>query len=566
MGFDDGSTYITDRTASTSRRSRTHRGSNLGALATAGAAGAGLAALRNRSRSRSQRSRTTHRRHGGRPSVLSSHHDSHLSESFIQDEKHGDDRKKNTWRNRLLGAGAAAGGIMALKSVFIRKKPAKTEESLSDISYSRPPMGRSEVTQTDLSRLEEGRAPTSPGRDHWRRVEEREAAQAAAMGASPLRQGHRPTRSGGSLDSFDSRTSLSDLTDVRPQSKSQNVREGIATLGVIGFLRHRWQRRGRKEEDDHVASIRQQDLEEERLARANSSRRKFTGDGVPPRRANRPPSTFISESDISGVTPARSRANLAPPRSTTDLTPADPAVGPSTGPVPPPPSQHRVLSDSDSEVHGSAGGGRHRRQRPSGSGALAAGAAAAAHSGSPSRRDHSQRRGSKDGSVSSPPVSVKVKMHNDGRHVTLRRLNEEEAAAEREARKKNGQRKGRNGSMSSLSNFERQEHWRRTEAREAEQAQQMAHEAAPVAMPEPTIPPPPPGPPPNFSRSTENHTPLPPPPPIPAGGGSVLSSPHGTQAYGTETDVSAYDSNRRRRRAERAQAKARQGGSRVEFS
>jgi hypothetical protein len=47
----------------------------------------------------------------------------------------------------------------------------------------------------------------------------------------------------------------------------------------------------------------------------------------------------------------------------------------------------------------------------------------------------------------------------------------------------------------------------------------------------------------------------------------VLSSPPGTQIYGTETDVSNYDSNRRRRRAERAQAKqARLGGSRVEFS
>jgi hypothetical protein len=41
----------------------------------------------------------------------------------------------------------------------------------------------------------------------------------------------------------------------------------------------------------------------------------------------------------------------------------------------------------------------------------------------------------------------------------------------------------------------------------------------------------------------------------------MLSSPQ------TETDVSNYDTNRRRRRAERAQAKqARMGGSRVEFS
>ena len=37
--------------------------------------------------------------------------------------------------------------------------------------------------------------------------------------------------------------------------------------------------------------------------------------------------------------------------------------------------------------------------------------------------------------MQSPAISVKVKTHNDGRHVTLRRLNEEEAAVEREARR-----------------------------------------------------------------------------------------------------------------------------------
>jgi O-acetyl-ADP-ribose deacetylase (regulator of RNase III) len=66
----------------------------------------------------------------------------------------------------------------------------------------------------------------------------------------------------------------------------------------------------------------------------------------------------------------------------------------------------------------------------SGSGALAGGAAMAGSL----RRDDSRERS--EGSAASPPVSVKVKMHNDGRHITLRRLNEEEAAAEREARRK----------------------------------------------------------------------------------------------------------------------------------
>lgn len=542
MGFDDRGTYITETTMSSGRRS--HRGHGIGALATAGAAGAGLAALRKRSRSRSRR-----RPSGGRTEVLSSHPSSHPSESYMDDKYTDVGRNRRTWRDRLLGAGAAAGGIFAIKSLFNRQKRAPTETS-SDISYGRP-IGQSEVTQTDLSRLEEGRAPASPGRDHWRRVEEREAAQAAAMGASPLRQGHRPTRSGASIDSYDSRTSFND-DHARPK-ESHSLRDGIAALGFAGFLKHQWNKRRNKKEDEHVAAMSQQDMEEERIARANSQRKKYTGDGLPPRR-NRPPSTIISESDISGTTPGLPRSDIPPPRSTTNLTHAETATVPSAAPVPPITDPHGVLSDSGSEAYISAGGRSHRRHRAEGSGGLAVGA-----TGSPSRRDTSQRRGSRDGSVNSPPVSVKVKMHNDGRHVTLRRLNEAEAAAEREARKRDRQRRNRDGSMSSLSNLENNERWRRTAAKEAAQEQEAAQPTAPIPMPEPVIP--------SVGTAPGQQIPLPPPPPIPGAGGSTLSSPPGTHAYGTETDVSNYDSNRRRRRAERAQAKqARMGGSRVEFS
>lgn len=549
MGFDDRGTYITDRTESTRRSSRGH---GLGRLAAAGAAGAGLAALRNRSRSRSR----SRRRPGG------SRHSSRHSESYVDEKYTEDGRRGGTWKNKLLGAAAAAGGVFAVKSLFNRNKNKKqpATETGSDVSYSRP-IGPSEVTQTDLSRLEEGRAPASPGNDRWRRVEEREAAQAAAMAGSPLRnnQPPPPRRSGDSIASFDSRTSISDERPPRPQ-ESHGLRNGIAALGVAGFAKHLWNRRRNRKEEEHVDAMRRQDMEEERIARANSQRKKYTGDGLaPPRRGNRPPSTIYSESDISGVTPSLSRTNVPPVASTIPPPPRSnintaPVAGPST--LPPPPAN--ILGDSGSEAYTSAGGGRHRRHRPGGSGGAAAGAAAMASAGSPSRRNNSRHRSSGEGSVASPPVSVKVKMHNDGRHVTLRRLKDEEVAAEREARR--NQRR-RNGSVSSLSNFDN-DRWRRTEALEAQQAQQMAAQSSGhIPMPEPTLPPPPPGPPP----ATSMHIPLPPPPPIPAAAGSILSSPAGTHAYGTETDVSNYDTNRRRRRAERAQAKAR-GGSRVEFS
>ncbi|KAI8937419.1 hypothetical protein NX059_005144 [Plenodomus lindquistii] len=570
MGFDDHTTYITDGTAtsirSRSRVSRRSRGTGIGALATAGAAGAGLAALRSRSRSRSRG-----RHDGQQTTVLSSRRDSRsrindsrlteseFTDSYLSDEKYrGNQRKGSTWKDRILGAGAAAGGIFAVKSLFNRKKKHPPTETGSTVSYDRP-LGPSEVTQTDLSRLEEGRAPESPAnsRDDWRRVEEREAAQAAAMAGSPLRKGHRPARSGTSMDSFDSRTSYSDDVDARPRPQSYGLKEGVATLGVLGFLKHSFSKRSKKKEEEHIEEIRQHDLEEERIARKNSQRRRY-GD----RRGHRPASTILSDSDVTGVTPSVVRPKIPPP----------PMPPPSSTIIPTKPGDnHGMLSDSDSGLYSPPAGRKQRRRTEAGAAALAAGAS----NGSPSKRDHSQRRDSREESVVSPPVSVKVKMHNDGRHVTLRRLNEEEAAAEREARKKERQRKNRTGSESSIGNYDN-ERWRRTEAREAAQAAEMGQIPPPppmpgtaaagsAQMPEPFASPPP-GPPP-MGRPAPSHIPLPPPPPMPAAQASVLSSPMGTHVQGTETDLSNYDSNRRRRRAERAQAKqARLGGSRVEFS
>lgn len=571
MGFDDQGTYITDRTESTRRR-----GHGIGKLATAGAAGAGLAALASRRRSRS-RSRTS------RPTVLSSRHSSRLSDSYADEKFTEDGRQGGTWKNKLFGAAAAGGAFMAVRSLFNRKKKHPATETGSDVSYSRP-LGPSEFTQTDLqtdlSRLEEGRAPASPARNDWRR--DQETTQASALTGSPLRHGHRPHRSGASISSYDSRTSFNDDLDERPQ-ESHGLRNGIAALGALGFLKHQFSKRKNKKEDAHVEAMKRQDLEEERIARKNSQRRKYTGDGAgPPRRNNRPPSTIFSESELSTMTPAPrpNKPNKPPPPSNiphpprSTITPVTTA-GPST--IPPPPVMG-VLSDTDSEA-----GGRHHRPGTGGMGAAVGGAAAAA------ARDHSRHRSSNGeaSGVASPPVSVKVKMHNDGRHVTLRRLNEEEAAAERDARRRDRQRRNKNGgSASSISNFDN-DRWRRTEALEAQQAAQMQQQQNPsqsqqtirpgppshIPMPEPMIPGPPPGPPP-MQMHPDMHN-LPPPPPIPAAGhghgGSILSnpmsSPPGTGVYGTETDVSNYDTNRRRRRAERAQAKqARQSGSRVEFS
>ncbi|KAF2197741.1 hypothetical protein GQ43DRAFT_443975 [Delitschia confertaspora ATCC 74209] len=598
LTFDDQGTYITERTGSSrrSRRSRPSRGGHgLGALAAAGAAGAGIAALRKHSRSRSRsRSHSRHRPHGGRSEVLSSMHSSRQSDSYFDDEKYTEDgRKGRGWGERLLGAAAAMGGVAAIRSIFNRKKkPAPsvtTGFTESDVTYSRP-LGPSEVTQTDLTRLEEGRAPASPANDRYRRAEESEVTHGAISQGSPLRHGHRPRRgTEDSVSSWDSRTDFTE--DPSRYHESHGLRNGIAALGFAGFLKHQWNKRRNRKEDAHVEEIRRQDMEAERLARANSNRRRYTGDGAPPRRGGRRVSSF-DESDISGTTPALSRHDIPrPPR--TGVTHTETSAGPSNIPLPPPPQPQ---FESGSESYLSPGGRPHRRHRPGPS---------AAAGPSSSRREDSRESG-----VASPPISVKVKMHGDGRSVTLRRLNEEEAAAAREARKREGKRPDRTGSISSVSNFDN-ERWRRTEAMEAAQAQQMASAppVPPIPMPEPIIPGPPSNPPPPSGAGSQiplpppsgagshithpapsgagshvplsqpsmagSHQPFPPPPPMPAVMSGMasprpsgMSSPLGTGTYGgTETDISNYDSNRRRRRAERAQAKQnRLGGSRVEFS
>ncbi|TKA32519.1 hypothetical protein B0A50_01627 [Salinomyces thailandicus] len=189
----------------------------------------------------------------------------------------------------------------------------------------------------------------------------------------------------------------------------------------------------------------------------------------------------------------------------------------------------------------------------------------------------------------SPPVSMKLQMHNDGRHVTLRRLSEEEAAAERAARRqerierRSARRTRRGSSLSSGqesdappgSNARYRRNGGRHRMRDSSQ------------QPIENVPPPPPSAlssagAPGRRQSSELNLPAPPPVPVhsssPQGeglsppaapiAGSGMSGGVGSPGdAGTGTDLSTFDNNRRRRRAERARrleaAQAR--GNRVEF-
>lgn len=538
-----------------------------------GALGLGAAAAR-RHRSRSRGEERSRSRHSSR------HRSRRESDSFVE-EKYSDPGERHTWRNRLLGAAAAGGVLAGIRRLMNRRD--RDDRSISVDSYGRAPGGATTITQDDVSRAEAGQAPASPSTP---RISRPGPAVAATPGTSPLRR-PRPGISGGSISSSTGFTDDNGGASDGGGHGGHAVRNTIATLGVGGFLRHMWNRRGQRREDQRVEEIRRQDQIDEEIARRNSRRRRFTGDGSPALRRHRLPAAggsivTLSDSAVTGSTPGISRHNF--PRPGVTPGPSGPSTAgldnsqvtslpPSNIPMPPPPASSvnldipppprpvtPVVEESGSEAYMSPGGGRHRRHRLRDEAALAGASAATAQ----------RRAQSRESGVASPPVSVKVRMHNDGRHVTLRRLNEQEAAAEREARRR--ERRQRNGSLTSADGHTYDDdRWRRVEDMEAAQAAQLHNVpsyGAPVPMP---MPPNAPGPPP-FAPTTPAQQAeamnLPPPPPIPGStyGGSGMSPPD-TGPYVTETDLSNYESNRRRRRAERTRTRAAQQvrEGRVEF-
>ncbi|KAK7538611.1 uncharacterized protein J3D65DRAFT_551617 [Phyllosticta citribraziliensis] len=487
------------------------------------------------------------------------------SSSYLEEEKfYEEPPKQHTWRNRILTGAATIGAIAAAKNIFGKKKT--PEESDVGSGYSYPSQGRHRVSQTDISRVEEGRVPASPMTpgDRYRRIQESEVAGGSALtGSLPPRRPHaRTRRSGGSIDSYDSRDSYDSVeeTETRPgaagggKEKSHKARNGLLALGLIGFIKHKMNQRRDRREEDRVARLREEEVEQERLARADSQRRKYTGDGFEPYTPTSPRSRRGSRriSSSHGVDDHLVHHG------------SNPELARQTYPPRPPPQHAGATSYSSSpltsptrDAASRRHGGRKRRSAAAlaGTGAAIGAAALAARAS----RSHS-RSGSRSRS-SSPPVSVKVKMHKDGRHVTLRRLNEQEAAEEREARRR--ERRGESaggGGMAGKSSTGRS---RRASTLSDQQQQPYQYPQQGLQPPHTPFNNPNPKP---FHDSSISPPQMPPPGMGSAMGvGSGMGSPYETGP----SDMSAnYDSNRRRRRMERAAqaARGRGSGSRVEFT
>ena len=259
--------------------------------------------------------------------------------------------------------------------------------------------------------------------------------------------------------------------------------------------------------------------------------------------------------------------------------------------IPPIPPTHRTdMESSGSEVYTTTSGRpRHRHHLRDEAAAALAGATVGGAAMDATRRRHSARN---SGSLESPPVSVKVKMHPDGRNVTLRRLTEEEVIAQRAAQRRenrgtSGRRRRRNSSISSGSGGEflgggassEDRRWRRNEALETAQVPPTAQTApglGPAAGPSAEYPPPPSAaalaPNQGVDPQTGQAFNVLPPPPIPGTASGLGGAAGSITSPGTETSgPTEYARNRRRRRAERAQARlAREaragGGNTVDFT
>lgn len=478
-----------------------HGHHNMGRLAAAGAAGAGLAALGNRFRRRSEsKSRVDEPESEG-------HHGSYIDEKYSDDSRH-----HGGWGKRLLQLGALGGGAVFLKKLFDRRRD---KESDSESGYYRPAHGRSDsVTEDSLSRVEEGRPPPPPTHQY---------------------SGHQYSHSDAPPNRPQSQTSMSyDSYFTGDDDRGHGIRNTIAGIGAFAAFKRLFKSRQEKDEERRIEELRRRDIEEERIARANSQR-KYTGDGQPPRR-KRPDLAPPDESVLSGEPVASG------------------ALHPQPTNIPPVPPMHRTASGS--EIYMDRQDNRPHRRR--------SGADPAAElAGEPAEPGPSYQGGSTEGD--SPRRSVKVKVHPGGRRVTLRQLTDEEASANREARHRDRERRGsrrRHGSVSSLSgNNASADRWRRVEELERRQAQEMQQqEALQGTQSQATA-----------AASQSGLGAAPPqsahsiPPTLPPGAGSI-TSPGGTTMTGTETSTGDFASNRRRRRAERAQARQARQTHGVEFT
>ncbi len=550
------------------------KSSRFGGLLTPLAAGAGAAALlgrnRNRSRSRTRREEVIPSRRG--------------SGSYIEEEKYEESRKKSGGMFDTLLKGAAVVGAAGLAKSWYDRRQRRKDDQYDSVAPDTPSRRHRRHNDSDLSeesvevhRMEEGRTnrPILPGPG------DPVMAAAALSAAEPRPTTPRPPRRQQSFDSADYSYDSTLSPSRRPQS-SHGLRNGVlAGIGLGWFAKKIKDRRDRKELErlDREEADR---VERERIAREGGTPSRLTGDGYPasPRRKlkrrdqSQISSNLSSEIDdphtvrpggIPPIPAALAAGGVAAAAMSQSRSRHDVAETVTMPPAPPDPQGILHQEESGSEAYMSAGGhphrrhsSRRRREGEEAAAAAAAGAAALAAEEEARRRRSRSRGADTRQDINSPPVSVKVKVHGDNdRHVTLRRLTEQEAAAEREARRSERRRR-RADSTSSLSGTDTAAS-RRRYRRDEREAEMRAEGSAP---PPPAMAPlSPPNPAFAGGRRPKDSAYYSGRPGEPSGsgavGGSAVGSPesHGTWSAMSPSVSDGVDpaERRRRRRAERNQ-------------
>ncbi|KAG8526766.1 uncharacterized protein KY384_008195 [Bacidia gigantensis] len=510
-------------------------------------AGAGVYAIANKLRRRSKD------RAEGRPGpeVVGSRRNS------LDDEKYSEYSREFRWEDRLLRVAAPIG----LGSLVTRYYDRRYHERNSDVSSYRPPLGGA----TPINDPRYGPAPPAVPLPFGQPLPPAPGpyGQPAPLASTqipppaPYTSEHHPLNRTHSRESSYSSTLPSASGEAQ---RPHRVRDGLATLGAAGLAKNIWDRLRGGGGDRR--------LHQEQDARMHGQR--FTGDGRPARHHRPGMSSISSEASYAAPHPTNAQGIPPIPAGTYPNAGVIPGAGATReaerdhhselplGGVPRrtdmpaiPPDPQGVLhhESSSSDAFSSPGrGDRHNRRSGRGIAPLAGATVAEA---STSRQDtqarHQSTSAGEDSGVTSPPVSVKVKMHKDGRNITLSRLPEAEAEARRRARQ------GANASESTLSGEGGGgSRFRRREAQDRQNAEAMRIESERLAAAR------------NEALSSSPNVPpvtpvnLPPPPPIPESSGSARPPASGSvgspQTY--DTDISTdYANNRRRRRAERARIK-----------
>ncbi|KAL2016549.1 hypothetical protein VTK56DRAFT_3406 [Thermocarpiscus australiensis] len=395
------------------------------------------------------------------------------SESYY-DEKPGDRRRasRGGFMNKLFAAGAGLGAGALVGKMMSRRRDRGNDDEYSAVATDTPsrvrrPGARSDFTESEYTEQTDF-TPRHPGR-HERQSSILPAPRPGAVAGRPPARPMTPYRSQAGTSALDSAMDASDYSSyVSPSRrgperlKSSGAGKGLLGALGLGFLAKMAKDRRDRREEERLRDEEDRRREEEEERRAGRRTSKYTGDGYPSpsRRASRrrPPRPRPPPSGVTMTTTASalSEESSIEPRGDTPYEPAPPGLRAPPAPIAVPgapsapgtnPSELPAAPPAPMPAPIPPGGASMQRSRvdvtepvsmppiPTDPNQVLP------HEAATREEEERRRRGerARDQSPQTPPVSVRVRVHDDrDRNITLRMLTEEEARLEQQRRRRNG--------------------------------------------------------------------------------------------------------------------------------